>query len=65
MNNFQALLLSKRLRPVLDRLPILPAAHLETEPEWRRAYLILTFFTQGYVWGGERPAEVSTCSFKS
>jgi len=42
---------------VIDRLPIIPAVHLETEAEWRRAYCILTFFTNGYIWGGEKPAE--------
>lgn len=61
MNNFQSLLLSKRLRTVIDKLPIIPAVHLETEAEWRRAYCILTFFTNGYIWGGEKPAEVSCC----
>ena len=35
MNNFQPLLLSKRLRTVIDRLPVIPAVHLETEAEWR------------------------------
>lgn len=58
MNNFQSLLLSKRLRTVIDRLPIIPAVHLESEPEWRRAYSILTFFANGYIWGGEKPSEV-------
>ncbi|KAK5220071.1 Indoleamine 2,3-dioxygenase [Exophiala xenobiotica] len=57
MNNFQSLLLSKRLRTVIDRLPIIPAAHLETEPEWRRAYSILTFMAHGYIWGGDKPSE--------
>ncbi|RVX67984.1 hypothetical protein B0A52_08394 [Exophiala mesophila] len=57
MNNFQSLLLSKRLRTVIDKLPIIPAVHLESEPEWRRAYCILTFFANGYIWGGEKPSE--------
>lgn len=58
INNFQSLLLSKRLRTVIDRLPIIPATHLETEPEWRRAYSVLTFLAHGYIWGGETPSEV-------
>lgn len=57
MNNFQSLLLSKRLRTVIDRLPIIPAVHLETEAEWRRAYSILTFMAHGYIWGGDKPSE--------
>lgn len=59
MNNFQSLLLSKRLRVVIDRLPILPAVHLESEGEWRRAYSVLTFMAHGYIWGGDKPSEVS------
>ncbi|EXJ77131.1 indoleamine 2,3-dioxygenase [Capronia epimyces CBS 606.96] len=57
MNNFQSLLLSKRLRTVIDRLPVLPAVHLETEAEWQRAYTVLTFMAHGYIWGGEKPSE--------
>ncbi|OAG35954.1 hypothetical protein AYO21_09881 [Fonsecaea monophora] len=38
INNFQSLLLSKRLRAVIDKLPVIPAVHLETDTEWRRAY---------------------------
>lgn len=57
INNFQSLLLSKRLRIVIDNLPIIPAVHLYTEAEWRRAYSILTFMAHGYIWGGEKPSE--------
>jgi indoleamine 2,3-dioxygenase len=59
INNFQSLLLSKRLRAIIDRLPVIPTSHLETEPEWRRAYSILSFLAHGYIWGGEKPSEVS------
>lgn len=58
INNFQSLLLSKRLRAIIDRLPVIPTSHLETEPEWRRAYSILSFMAHGYIWGGEKPTEV-------
>ena len=57
INNFQSLLLSKRLRSVIDTLPVLPTSHLDTEPEWRRAYVLLVFMAHGYIWGGEKPAE--------
>lgn len=56
--NLQPLLLSKRIRPVVDRLPILSTEHLHTDAEWRRAYVVLVFMLHSYVWGGERPAEV-------
>lgn len=56
--NFQSLLMTKRLRSLIDNLPIIPTAHLYREPEWRRAYSILCFMAHGYIWGGEKPAEV-------
>ncbi|KAH0848757.1 Indoleamine 2,3-dioxygenase [Fonsecaea pedrosoi] len=53
INNFQSLLLSKRLRAVIDKLPVIPAVHLETDTEWRRAYSVLTFLAHGYIWVSE------------
>ena len=59
--NLQALLLSKRLRGVIDRLNVLSTAGLEDESEWRRAYMMLAFMAHGYIWGGETPSEVRLC----
>lgn len=59
VTNFQGLLLSRRLRQVIETLPILSTDRLLDPAEWRRAYLMLSFMTHGYIWGGERPAEVS------
>ena len=56
--NLQPLLLSKRIRSVVNRLPILSTGHLHTDAEWRRAYVVLVFMLHSYVWGGDRPAEV-------
>ncbi|KAI1086457.1 Indoleamine 2,3-dioxygenase [Rostrohypoxylon terebratum] len=55
--NFQSLILSKRLRGVVDRLPVLSTIGLEHDAEWRRAYTLLTFFAHGYIWGGETPCD--------
>lgn len=55
--NLQALILSKRLRPVVDRLPVLSTIGLEHDAEWRRAYSILCFMAHGYIWGGDSPSE--------
>lgn len=60
--NLQPLLLSKRVRGIVDRLPVLSTEYLRTDAEWRRAYVVLVFILHGYVWGGDRPAEVSTPS---
>ena len=56
--NLQGLILSKRLRGVIERLPILTTAGLEHDSEWRRAYSLLCFMAHGYIWGGDSPAEV-------
>ncbi|KAJ5396447.1 hypothetical protein N7509_004560, partial [Penicillium cosmopolitanum] len=57
VRNLQPLLLSKRVRDVVDCLPILSTSNLQTDAEWRRAYVVLVFMLHGYVWGGDRPAE--------
>jgi indoleamine 2,3-dioxygenase len=55
--NLQALILSKRLRGVVDRLPVLSTICLEHDAEWRRAYVLLCFMAHGYIWGGDSPSE--------
>ncbi|TVY17101.1 Indoleamine 2,3-dioxygenase [Lachnellula arida] len=55
--NLQGLILSKRLRGVIERLPVLSTAGLEHDSEWRRAYSLLCFMAHGYIWGGDSPSE--------
>ncbi|KAI5458871.1 Indoleamine 2,3-dioxygenase [Mariannaea sp. PMI_226] len=55
--NLQALILSRRLRGVIDRLPVLSTIGLEHEAEWRRAYSLLGFMAHAYIWGGDSPSE--------
>ncbi|OAA39067.1 Indoleamine 2,3-dioxygenase subfamily [Metarhizium rileyi] len=55
--NLQALVLTRRLRGVVDRLPVLSTVGLEHEAEWRRAYSLLCFMAHAYVWGGDSPAD--------
>ncbi|KAM9885874.1 Indoleamine 2,3-dioxygenase 2 [Verticillium dahliae] len=57
VSNLQALMLSRRLRSVVDRLPVLSTIGLEHEAEWRRAYSLLCFMAHGYVWGGDQPSD--------
>ncbi|EXJ78905.1 indoleamine 2,3-dioxygenase [Capronia epimyces CBS 606.96] len=52
-----ALLLSQRFRGAVDSMPVLNTSMLSLETEWRRAYLILAFFTHAYIWGGEKPSQ--------
>jgi indoleamine 2,3-dioxygenase len=55
--NLQGLILSKRLRGVVDRLPVLDTIGLEHDAEWRRAYMLLCFMAHGYIWGGDSPSD--------
>ncbi|KAI9680617.1 MAG: hypothetical protein M1817_004057 [Caeruleum heppii] len=54
--NLQSLLLSRRLRRVLEAMPTLSTSHLRQESEWRRAYVLLGFMAHAYIWGGDRPS---------
>ncbi len=49
-NNLPALILSRRFRAVIQRLPVLDTRGLEHQREWQRAYMILTFFLHAYIW---------------
>ncbi|KAI9768112.1 MAG: hypothetical protein M1839_004193 [Geoglossum umbratile] len=55
--NLHALLLTKRIRQVVDALPVLSTERLVSEPEWRRAYVVLTFMANAYIWGGQGPSD--------
>ncbi|KAB8216494.1 Indoleamine 2,3-dioxygenase [Aspergillus novoparasiticus] len=57
VSNLQSLLLSRRIRDVVDQMPILSTSYLQSEDEWRRAYVVLGFILHGYVWGGSKPSE--------
>lgn len=58
INHLPELLKCQALRHQIDGLPVLAADRLRTIPEWRRAYVILSFLAHGYIWGGDRPSEV-------
>lgn len=64
IGNLHPLILSKRLQSAVDHLPLLSVTHLQTDAEWRRAYVILVFILHGYVWGGNSPTEVSYWSLQ-
>lgn len=58
IHNLPLLLKTDQLRREVDSLDILQTHGLRSEIEWRRAYVILAFLAQGYVWGGIEAAEV-------
>lgn len=58
IHNLHSLLANGTLRQRVDRIPVLSTDKLQTEAEWRRAYVTLSLLTHSYVWGGDKAAEV-------
>lgn len=54
-----ALIQHRQLRNLVKGLPLLDTDRLITEPEWRRAYVALSYISHAYIWSGETPEEVS------
>lgn len=61
LGDLPAAIQARRIRKDIDSLPVLSTSRLGSEKEWQRAYSVLSFMTHAYIWGGERPSEVS-CS---
>lgn len=57
-HNLAELIETRRIHDAIRELPVLSTDLLKSEAEWRRAYVILAFFTHAYVWGGEKAEEV-------
>jgi indoleamine 2,3-dioxygenase len=53
--DLSALLRSRRIRAVLDALPLLDVTALHGPAEQERALLLLCVFANSYVWAGEQP----------
>ncbi|GEQ72540.1 hypothetical protein JCM33374_g6227 [Metschnikowia sp. JCM 33374] len=54
--NLPALLLTKRVRGLVDKMPVLDTHKLEGVPQIRRAYQVLGFLAHAYVWGTDEPS---------
>jgi indoleamine 2,3-dioxygenase len=46
------------IRQQMDKMPVLSTEALATEPEWRRAYVVLSMMSQLYIWAGYQPSKV-------
>ncbi|KAH8649994.1 indoleamine 2,3-dioxygenase family protein [Xylariales sp. PMI_506] len=57
ISQLSTLLTAGTFREKIDQLEVLTTDKLQSEEEWRRAYTVLAYFTQGYVWGGEKAAD--------
>ncbi|KAJ5319243.1 Indoleamine 2,3-dioxygenase [Penicillium brevicompactum] len=51
------LIQTQQIRTKVDQLPICSTSHLKSEPEWRRAYVIMGYLTHSYIWGGDKPKD--------
>ncbi|RFU31139.1 hypothetical protein B7463_g5215, partial [Scytalidium lignicola] len=58
VHNLPLLLRSGLLRKRVDELPTLSTSHLYMESEWQKAYLLLSYLSQAYIWGGSQPSEI-------
>jgi indoleamine 2,3-dioxygenase len=58
VNNLPSLILTKRVRKIIDDMPVLTTAHLENEEQYRRAYQVLGFLGHAYIWGVDQPVDV-------
>jgi indoleamine 2,3-dioxygenase len=50
-------LAQQTFRRQVDELPVLSTDRLTTEPEWRRAYVVMAFLAHAYIWGGDTASE--------
>lgn len=57
-HNLPELIQAGRIHDAINELPILSTDGLKSEPEWRRAYVILSFFAHAYIWGGDVPQQI-------
>lgn len=57
IENLPALILTRKVRMLVDRMPLLSTDRLKTEAEWQRAVSILAFIGHGYVWAGDAPKD--------
>ncbi|KAL5358957.1 Indoleamine 2,3-dioxygenase [Aspergillus floccosus] len=56
------LIATKHIRSKIEGLAILSTARLDSEPKQRRAYVMLSFLAQAYIWGGDEPKQKLPCA---
>ncbi|EGV60303.1 tryptophan 2,3- dioxygenase [Yamadazyma tenuis] len=55
VSNLPSLILNRRVRTVINKLPLLDTTLLESFEQQRRAYQVLGFLAHGYIWGSDEP----------
>lgn len=54
-HNLPSLILTKRIRGLVDAMPVLSTEFLASKEEYRRAYQALGFLAHAYIWGTNQP----------
>ena len=57
-SNLYTLRINGWLEDKVARLLMLETKHLISEPQWQRAYVLLGFIMNAYIWGPKEPLEV-------
>lgn len=58
VNQLPSLILTKRIRALIDKMPVLQTDQLTSVEEYRRAYQVLGFLGHAYIWGTDEPTNV-------
>lgn len=58
VSKLPALILTQRIRSIIDKMPTLDAKQLTDAREYRRAHQVLGFLAHAYVWGSSEPSSV-------
>ncbi|ODV81322.1 tryptophan 2,3 dioxygenase [Suhomyces tanzawaensis NRRL Y-17324] len=53
--NLPSLILTKRVRSIIDKLEVLQTLQLTSVEQYRRAYTVLGFLAHAYIWGTSEP----------
>lgn len=64
-SNLRSLIADKKIREAVDELPLLSTSRLHSEAEWRRAYVVLGFISNSYIWGLVKAKDVCPPPSKS
>ncbi|KOS20106.1 Indoleamine 2 [Escovopsis weberi] len=54
-----ALIHGRQIHASVRNLPVLSTDRLSSQPEWRRAYLLLSYITHAHIWGGDKPNDIT------
>lgn len=58
LDDLPSLIREKKIRRAVESLEVLSTTRLRTEEEWRRAYVVLSFLSHAYIWGGDQASQV-------